>query len=71
MVNEMLERKDYIVRVFKDDRRCSSGERMVLQSVYTNIDLQTLRHLYLTTWFKKDGYRHVFEAVALQDLVSH
>jgi hypothetical protein len=71
MVTDMLERKDYIVKVFKYDRRCASGERMVLQQQHRDIDLQTLRHLYLTTWFKKDGYRHEFKAVALRDLVSH
>ena len=60
MVNDLLERKDYLVKVFKDDRRCSSGERMVRFQQHKDIDLQTLRHLYLTTWFKKDGYRHEF-----------
>ena len=71
MVNDLLERKDYLVKVFKDDRRCSSGERMVRSQEHKDIDLQTLRHLYLTTWFKKDGYRHEFQAVALRDLLSH
>jgi hypothetical protein len=71
MVNDLLERKDYLVKVFKDDRRCSSGERMVRFQQHKDIDLQTLRHLYLTTWFKKDGYRHEFWDVALRDLLSH
>jgi hypothetical protein len=56
----MLERKDYTVEVYKADRRTKSGERLVLKRDHADIDLQTLRHLYLTTWFKKDGYRHEF-----------
>ena len=71
MVTDLLERKDYLVKVFKDDRRCSSGERLVRYEEHNNVDLQTLRHLYLTTWFKKDGYRHEFWDVALRDLLSH
>jgi hypothetical protein len=55
-----MERKDYTVIVYKQDRRAKSGERMVLKKDHTDIDLQTLRHIYLTTWFIKDGYRHEF-----------
>lgn len=55
-----MERKDYTVEVFKADRRCKAGERRVLKQDHRDIDLKTLQHLYRTTWFLRDGYRHEF-----------
>jgi hypothetical protein len=52
-----MTRGDYTVEVYKADKRTRSGERLVLKRDHTDIDLQTLRHSYFTTWFKKDGYR--------------
>ena len=66
------ERKDYTVEVYKADRRTKSGERLVLKKDHADIDLQTLRHLYLTTWFIKDGFRHEFHETyrEVQNLMS-
>lgn len=55
-----MERKDYTVMVFKKDRRTKKGERLVLKQDHIDIDLKTLEHLYKTTWFIRDGFRHEF-----------
>ena len=56
----MIERKDYTVEVYKMDRRTKSGLRPVLKKDHAGIDLKTLKHLYETTWFKRDGYIHAY-----------
>ena len=48
---------DYTVEVYKRDRRVKTGERRVLKQDHTGVDYKTLKHLYETTWFAKDGYR--------------
>ena len=50
----------YTVEVYKMDRRTKEGQRLVLKKDHTDVDLATLKHLYETTWFKKDGYLHNF-----------
>lgn len=51
---------DYTVEVYKMDRRTKAGQRLVLKKDHTGVDLKTLKHLYETTWFKKDGYVHFY-----------
>lgn len=50
----------YTVEVYKTDRRTKAGQRLVLKKDHTDVDLKTLKHLYETTWFKRDGYVHAF-----------
>ena len=50
----------YTVEVYKTDKRCKSGERLVRKTDHSTNDLKTLEHLYKTTWFAKDGYRCEF-----------
>lgn len=67
-----MERKDYTVIVFKTDKRTKNGEREVLRKDHKDIDLKTLEHLYNTTYFIKDGFRHEFHEtwVTRRNLVS-
>lgn len=55
-----MERKDYTVEVYKMDRRTKAGQRLVIKQDHKDIDLKTLKHLYETTYFKKDGYVHAY-----------
>ena len=48
---------DYTVEVYKKDARTKKGERLVKKTDHTNVDKATLKHLYETTWFARDGYR--------------
>ena len=52
----------YTVEVWKKDRRVKkgTGERLVKKVDHSTDDLATLKHLYQTTWFAKDGYRCEF-----------
>ena len=51
----------FTVYVYKQDRRCKSGERAAHTSVHEGASRATLEHLYATTWFASEGYR--FEIV--------
>lgn len=48
---------DYTVEVYKKDARTKKGERLVKKTDHTGADRATLKHLYETTWFARDGYR--------------
>lgn len=48
---------NYTVELYKKDARTKKGERLVKKTDHTNVDTKTLKHLYETTWFAKDGYR--------------
>jgi len=56
----MNQRTDYTVEVYKADRRTTKGERRVLVRDHSDADLDSLRHLYSTTWLARDGYRCEF-----------
>jgi len=57
-------RDRYTVVVYKTDRRTKKGERQVHKCDHLDLDKQTLKHLYETTWFAKDGYRfEIFETL--------
>jgi hypothetical protein len=43
--------------IYKEDRRCKSGERLVLKKDYAISDKVTLDHLVRTTYPARDGYR--------------
>jgi hypothetical protein len=49
----------YTVEVYKKDRRVKkgTGERLVRKTDHSTDDLNTLKHLYETTWFASEGYR--------------
>lgn len=47
----------YTVEVYKKDRRTKQGERMVRKADHSTDDLNTLKHLYETTWFASESYR--------------
>lgn len=49
----------YTVEVYKKDRRIrkGTGERLVRKTDHSTDDLNTLKHLYETTWFAREGYR--------------
>ncbi len=47
----------YTVEVYKVDRRTKAGERLVRKVDHSTNDLNTLKHVYETTYFRKDGYR--------------
>lgn len=48
---------EYTVEVYKTDRRVKAGERLVKKVDHCDVDIKTLKHLYETTWFARDGYR--------------
>jgi hypothetical protein len=47
----------YTVEVYKQDRRCKSGERMVRKCDHTTADRAALEHVYKHTYFPSHGYR--------------
>lgn len=47
----------FTVEVYKRDKRVKTGERLVKKCDHVDVDKKTLKHLYETTWFAKDGYR--------------
>jgi len=47
----------YTVEVYKEDRRTKKGERLVRKVDHSTPDLDSLKHVYETTYFRKDGYR--------------
>lgn len=62
----------YTVEIYKVDRRIKktpsnpNGERLVRKVDHSTNDLDTLKHLYRTTWFAKDGYRCEFHKTMVE-----
>jgi hypothetical protein len=50
--------QEYTVIVYKKDKRTKQGERVQLKRDHKGVDRNTLAHMYRTTWFAKDGFRH-------------
>lgn len=50
-------KNQYTVEVYKKDRRTKSGEKLVLKKDHEGVERNTLKHLYETTYFAKDGFR--------------
>ena len=48
---------DHTVEVYKKDKRCKSGERLVRKCDHQFASRSDLKHLYETTWLARDGYR--------------
>lgn len=46
----------YTVEVYKTDRRTKKGERLILKKDH-DLDLNTLQHVYRTTYRRADGFR--------------
>ena len=46
----------YTVEIYKVDRRCKKGERLILKRDH-DLDLNTLQHVYRTTYRRADGFR--------------
>jgi hypothetical protein len=47
----------YTVEVYKRDRRCKEGERLVHKSDYKTDDRSMLEHTVKHTWLPSHGYR--------------
>lgn len=47
----------YTLEVYKKDRRCHSGERLVLKEDYDTDDNSMLGHTVIHTWPPSQGYR--------------
>ena len=47
----------YTVEVYKKDARTKAGERLCQKTDHIGVDLNTIKHLYETTWLANDGYR--------------
>jgi hypothetical protein len=60
-----MERKDWELRVYKQDRRCKAGERLVKPYTYPNWTqaemAEEVRVLRLALYTSADGYRLEFE----------
>jgi len=46
----------YTVEIYKVDRRCKKGERLILKRDH-DLDLNTLQHVYRTAYRRADGFR--------------